>query len=184
MSLACLDRRLLVETHGPRPVEACEVPVFREQLRDAVLAADRHELCVEGEVALDAAVATGLGEDRRERGSWREEARGRATKQLIEERERRVQVGRWVKDARVRDDAHELAEAEDRKRPWYATFRQGSQPIQGDGVERGFLAVRIHEDVRVDGDHVRSSKRSYRAFRSATSIAGGRDPDRVGGANR
>lgn len=52
------------------------------------------------------------------------------------------------------DDAHELIDDEYRKRPRVATLGDVSEGPRARGVLLHLPTMGIHEDVRVDGDHL------------------------------
>jgi hypothetical protein len=68
-------------------------------------------------------------------------------------------VGR-VEEARVRDHAQELAQAEDGDRPERLPLGELAQPRVRGRVLGELFAVGVDEDVRVDGDQRRPSMRS------------------------
>ena len=60
----------------------------------------------------------------------------------------------------MRDDANELAKAENRDPPRRIAFGQRCHPGPCGCMLRQLLAMRIHENIGVDGDHPRPSMRS------------------------
>lgn len=61
--------------------------------------------------------------------------------------------GRRV-DVRVRHDGKELMQAFPRDGPGRRPFRQLGHPPEGGFMERRFLAVRVDENVGIDGDQL------------------------------
>ncbi len=173
-----------LESDGEWGTETREVAVFRENLRNAVFSAHGDHLRVECEIPLDGAASACLGEERGEHRPWNEKAGRWAAQNLIEELERRFEPGRRMKDTRVRHHPNELTDAERGECPRCSPFHERSQSFHGELVQWHLRTVGVHEDVGVDRDHRRSSRRSYRALRSATSRAGGLEPRTVGGEKR
>ena len=70
--------------------------------------------------------------------------------ELVERFRRRR--GRSI-DARMRDDGEELVNTRPRNRPCSGSLRKLAHALRRAGVERRVAAVRVDQDIGVDGDH-------------------------------
>ena len=125
-----------------------------------MLLAERHDLGIEDEVAPGIRLQDAVMQQSRVAIAGREDTQARTLQQRIQRLRRLGQRAGWPEDARMRRDAEELAEDEDRQRPCGLTFGQLPETMHGDLVEHGLRSVRVEQDVGIDRDQRRSSMRS------------------------
>jgi hypothetical protein len=158
-------------THG-QTGEAGEIPVERPELTHSVLGRKSRDMRIVDEVSDGAS-----GFDRPPemapmfRAFSEEHQSGRGEKRL-DVLERGRKWSRRIKDPRMSDHAKELVDAGPRKCPRRGSFRERPQEPASGYMVLEFLAPRVKEDVRVEGDQRRPSIRSKRASRSSIRAPG------------
>lgn len=149
----------LQQLRGER-IEAREVAILGEQRRYAVLATHSDDLRVEREISDRASFYDRLEQKLGIPLAGRDEPQARRC-EYTAQRLARLLDGEWrIEEARVGRHAQELAQAEDRQRPCCIALGELYQSRRSPCVLRQLLAVRVDQNVRVDGDQERPSIRS------------------------
>ena len=140
--------------------EAVEIAVLCEDRGRPVLEAERCDLRVMDEVAPGSRFDDELFEEAPERRPRTQDAHRRAAEHGLECLHRSGFVGWWGEDSRVSRDPEELGRYEHGKRPRLRALDQALQTLPRGFVLGKVRAVRVQQDVGVDGDQRSSSIRS------------------------
>lgn len=144
---------ILKRIDGSQALEAAEIAVGREQLRDAVLQAQRCDVGVMDEVAGGSGFAYGLVHHRKVVFSFSKQRNGRRRKYFPQVIECNGERNGRMKNPRMRHDTEKLVNAGPGYRPGKLAFGQPREQFERRSVVLAGFNFGVNEDVCIDRLH-------------------------------
>jgi hypothetical protein len=151
------QKLLAGKTTGLEAVEACEIPIFRNQGRHSGFSADGNNLRIEDKIADCVCLANGFFEESDVARSGQEDLKTWRFQNAIHSIAGFVGGVRRIKQLRVGYDTYEFSDAERGNSPRCVAFSQRDHSRSGVPVVGQLFPMGIDEDVRVDCDQPRPS---------------------------